>query len=143
MGQSMTPSPVELAQRGAAMAPDVADELSESFAEIARELLAGDVDTGLEHLAESLEPLQRFLTFLRIVVAEVRRSNGPLAAVVGDYRTRLVLLLDKVLACLDQRDLVGLTLALEHGMAVALADYRRFSKRVEEGFVPAAVVRVQ
>lgn len=137
----MTVCPVELARRSAAAAPDVADELADGFAGIARELLAGNVDDALDHLAESLDPLQRFLTFLRIVTDEVRRSDGPLGAVVADYTTRLNLLLDKVLAYLDARDLVGLTLALEHGMTVALSDYRRFAKRVEDGFVPAAIVR--
>lgn len=141
MGPPMTPSPVELAQRSAAAAPEVADGLADGFAEIARELLTGNVDAALEHLAASLDPLQKFLNFLRIVTEEVRRSDGPLGAVVADYSTRLHLLLDKVLGYLDARDLVGLTLALEHGMAVALSDYRRFAKRVEEGFVPAAVVR--
>ncbi len=133
----MTPAASELAYRTALTAGPFADSLQDDVREIACSLRLGDLCPALEALEASTDRLQRFLTFVVVASELLMDRHASLGAVVADYGRRLLAVLGDVEATLDDGDLVGLTIALEHGLAGGLAEYKGYAADVRRALEAA------
>jgi hypothetical protein len=126
----MTHPATELAYRTASTAGPFVDSLSTDMREIAYALRHGDVCVALEAFEASTERLGRFLTFVVVSSELLGDENPPLGAVVADYGRRLLQVVHRVQETLEDNDVIGLTNALEHGLADGLAEYHDYEADV-------------
>ena len=91
--------------------------------EVAHQLRAGDVAGAMDRLLVLIDPLGDFLSHVQRCRVALWGTNPRLAAVCLQYEERLFDVLDRIQEGLDRRDLVGLTLTLEHAVARALREY--------------------
>ena len=132
----MSPQAFDLAFRTAMTAGPAAQALAEDYADIACSLRAGELDHALESFGACADRLQRFLTFV-VVTSEMLMAGRPsLGAVVADYGRRLLRVAATVEAHLERNDLVGLTLALEHGLSTGLSEYESHADAVLTALSP-------
>ncbi len=135
----MTPLTFELAHRTATTAVPFVESLARDYSDVAQTLRLGRLDEALDAFDASADRLQRFLTFL-VVASELMVDTAPTAgAFVADYNRRLFGLLDRVHDALNTKDLVALTMVLEHGLSKTLLEYRKYAQDVEVAFAPRAV----
>lgn len=136
----MTQAASELAYRTAMTAGPFVDSLQGDLRQIACSLRHGDLCPALEALEASTDRLQRFLTFVVVASELLMEQHASLGAVVADYGRRLLDVLGSIEETLDDGDLLGLTLALEHGLAGGLAEYEGYEADVRRalGHVAAA-----
>lgn len=129
----MNAGALELAQRTAASAGPFAASLAADCSQIALAMRAGAIGDALDAFDSTASRLGRFLTFV-VVASELLGHGAPtLGAVLGDYGRRVLACLDRVQHALDRGDLVGLTLALEHGLGPTLGEYCGYAEQVERG----------
>lgn len=126
----MTHPATELAYHTATRAGPFVDSLSADMREIACALRHGDVSIALEAFEASTDRLSRFLTFVVVSSELLVDENASLGAVVADYGRRLLQVVGRVQETLEENDVVGLTLALEHGLVGGLAEYHRYEADV-------------
>jgi len=128
----------DLAYRTAMTAGPFVDSLAGDVMAIAHSLRAGDLDDALANFETSADRLQRFLTFL-VVASELLVDTRPaLGAILADYSRRLLSTASRIQCILDERDLVGLTIALEHDLARTLEEYSAYRRDVQIALQPAA-----
>lgn len=130
MSNLMNAPALDIAQRTAASAGPFAASLAFDCAQIAQTMRAGEVRHALAALEATADRLQRFLTFVVVSSELLGRANPPLGAVIADYGRRVLDLLGRIDGSLQQADLVGLTLVLEHGLGPALGDYGGYADAV-------------
>jgi hypothetical protein len=124
----------ELAYRTAESAAPFAESLAIDCAQIAHAMRAGEVREALATFEATADRLQRFLTFL-VVTSELLRPRAPeLGVVVADYGRRVLGLVTRIEHTLVDGDLVGVTLALEHGLGPALGDYQGYAEKILVAF---------
>src|SRR5262245_18993617 len=123
MGTDMHAPAHELAHRTAATAGPFAANLAFDCNQIAMAMRQGAVGEALRCFEATADRLQRFLTFVVVSSELVGQVSPALGAVIADDGRRVLELLGRVEGALDRRDLVGLTLVLQHGLAPALDQY--------------------
>src|SRR5687767_14358052 len=116
----MTPAASVLAYRTAMTAGPFVDSLQGDLRQIACSLRHGDLYPALEALEASTDRLQRFLTYVVVASEVLMERHASLGAVVANYGSRLLGVLGHIEETLDEGDLVGLALALEHGLVGSL-----------------------
>lgn len=126
----------ELAYRTAMTAGPFADALTMDMQQIAISIRYGDLDHALESFDTNTDRLQRFLTFLVVASELLMDCHAPLGAVIGDYSRRLLNMVGRIEDALAEGDLVGLTLALEHGLARSLAEYSAYENDIRVALTP-------
>ena len=131
----MNRAALELAYRTAMTAGPVADSLAGDVLEIAYSMRHGELARALEALEVSSDRLGRFLTFLVIASEILSTSNPSLGAVLGDYNRRLLSIVHTIESALAEQDMVGLALALEHGLGRNLGEYQRYAADVRRSIV--------
>jgi hypothetical protein len=120
----------ELAYRTAESAGPFAESLAIDCTQIAHALRCGAVRDALATFEATADRLQRFLTFL-VVTSELLGQRAPeLGIVVADYGRRVLGIVARIEHTLVHNDLVGVTIALEHGLGPALGDYSGYADRV-------------
>jgi hypothetical protein len=127
----------ELAHRTAATAGPFAANLAFDCSQIAMAMRQGAVGEALRCFEATADRLQRFLTFVVVSSELVGRASPALGAVIADYGRRVLEQLGRIEGALDRRDLVGLTLALQHGLAPALDQYRGYADEVTRALRPS------
>lgn len=124
----------ELAYRTAESAGPFAESLAIDCSQIAYAMRAGAVREALATFESTADRLQRFLTFL-VVTSELLGQRSPeLGVVVADYGRRVLALVSRLEHTLVHGDLVGVTLALEHGLGPALGDYQGYAEKILVAF---------
>jgi hypothetical protein len=136
----MTPAASELAYRTAMTAGPFVDSLEADLRDIACSLRQGDLCPALEALEASTDRLQRFLTFVVVTSEVLMDRHASLGAVVADYGRRLLEVVGSIEDTLEDGDLVGLTLALEYGLAGGLAEYKGYEADVRRALEHVAAL---
>lgn len=137
MGTDMHAPAHELAHRTAATAGPFAANLAFDCSQIAMAMRQGEVGSALAAFESTADRLQRFMTFVVVSSELVGHASPALGAVIADYGRRVLELLGRIEGALDRRDLVALTLTLEHGLAPALDQYRGYADEVTRALGPA------
>jgi len=139
----MTAVAIDLAYRTAATAGPFVDSLAGDVVAIALALRDGDLEDALEAFETSTERLHRFLTFL-VVATELMIDTQPsLGAVIADYSRRLLEVVGNIEAMLEEGDLVGFAVTLEHSLARSLWEYAAYDPEVRRALAPAASDRIR
>jgi hypothetical protein len=136
----MRPAATELAYRTAMSAGPFVESLQDDLRQIACSLRHGDVQPALEAFEASTDRLQRFLTFVVVASELLMDRHASLGAVVADYGRRLLSVMGSIEEALDDGDLIGLTLVLEHGLAGGLAEYKGYESDVRRALGRAAAL---
>lgn len=124
----------ELAYRTAHSAGPFAESLAVDCSQIAHAMRAGEVLQALATFEATADRLQRFLTYV-VVTSEMLGHSAPeLGVVVADYGRRVLRIVTRLEHTLVHGDLVGLTLALEHGLGPALGDYQGYADAITRAF---------
>lgn len=121
----------ELAYRTAVAAAPFVGTLATDLSQAAHFLRVGDVSVGLESLENQTARLQRFLTFLVVASEALVEAHSPVGAQVGEYAQRLMAIITRIETALDDRDMMGLSITLEHGLSHALAEYDGYAHDVK------------
>lgn len=101
----------------------IASAVADDSVRIARMLTGGDVVGAMDGVIALVDALDGFLSDIRESTYALQRCSPQLARACAQYRDRIDSLLVRIEETLVTRDLVGLALALEHGVAKALRDY--------------------
>ncbi len=121
----------ELAYRTAVAAGPFVGSLASDLSQAAHFIRVGDVSVGLESLENQTARLERFLTFLVVTSETLVDARSPVGASVGEYAQRLMTMVTRIETALDDRDMMGLSIALEHGLARTLGDYDSYAHEVQ------------
>ena len=138
----MTPAASVLAYRTAMTAGPFVDSLQGDLRQIACSLRHGDLYPALEALEASTDRLQRFLTYVVVASEVLMDRHASLGAVVANYGSRLLGVLGHIEETLDEGDLVGLALALEHGLVGSLEEYRGYEADVQRALSRVAAMQM-
>lgn len=126
----------DLAYRTAVTAGPFVDSLASDVVGIAHALRHGEIETALESFETSTDRLKRFLTFLVVATELMVDSQPSLGAVLADYSRRLLAAASSIEAILEEQDLTGLVVALEHSLARTLAEYSAYEADVRRALAP-------
>ncbi|GEM_PF-4215509 len=127
----MRPSAIALARRTSSSAVPFVDALVLEYVEIARGLREGDSPVALMALCRANERLERFLHFLYVASDVVAGSSVPSRNLVHKYRVRVLEIVDRMEAILEQMDFDGLAFLIERGIADTLRQYKSLANEVE------------
>lgn len=129
----------ELAYRTSVAAGAFVGTLASDLSQVAHCLRVGDVGLGLESFENQADRLQRFLTFLVVTSEVLLETRSPIGAVIGDYAARLFSMVSRIETALGDRDMMGLSISIEHGLAPALREYEGYARDVTSALgVPLA-----
>ncbi|MEM6994335.1 MAG: hypothetical protein AAF721_27725 [Myxococcota bacterium] len=120
----MTASPSDCPSPAVEAAYGVADD----SVRIAQLLTAGEVVHAMDGVIALVDALGALLAHVQSGVHALRNCEPHVRHACVAYADRLDALLSRLHDALCERDLVGLALALEHGVAKALREYAPFDR---------------
>lgn len=128
----------EIALRAARSALPFADLLAGRYADIVAQLRGGQDDRALIALGDSTADLEDFLAFLVLIADMVADQDARGGRALGEYRDRLVGILEALQPALGHVDLVEVADALEDDLIPSLRDYRALDASVQSALSTAA-----
>lgn len=102
--------------------------VAEDSVKVAQLLQRGELVGAMDVLIPMVDSVGTFLGQIRLAVGDLEAANPQLAQACAQYYERLDSVVDRMQTSLESRDLVGLALVLEHGVAKALRDYEYFDR---------------